>query len=59
MRFLINKIKDESGAVTVDWVILTAAVVGLSIGAITMLLGGQTEALADAAATRIAQENDF
>ena len=28
---------DESGAVTVDWVVLTAAVVILSIGAITAL----------------------
>ena len=33
-------ISDESGAVTVDWVVLTAAVVILSIGAITSLSGG-------------------
>ncbi|WP_339947741.1 pilus assembly protein [uncultured Albimonas sp.] len=33
-------ISDESGAVTVDWVVLTAAVVILSIGAITTLSGG-------------------
>lgn len=36
-----NKIRravlDESGAVTVDWVVLTAAVVILAIGAITAL----------------------
>ena len=31
---------DESGAVTVDWVVLTAAVVILAIGAITALDGG-------------------
>ena len=31
---------DESGAVTVDWVVLTAAVVILSIGAIASLSGG-------------------
>ena len=30
-------ISDESGAVTVDWVVLTAAVVILSIGAIAAL----------------------
>ena len=33
-------IRDESGAVTVDWVVLTAAVVILSIGAIAALDGG-------------------
>lgn len=32
-----NFISDESGAVTVDWVVLTAAVVLLSIGAITAM----------------------
>ncbi len=30
-------IADKSGAVTVDWVVLTAAVVVLSIGAISVL----------------------
>jgi len=30
-------IEDESGAVTVDWVVLTAAVVILAIGAISVL----------------------
>lgn len=38
---IISKIRavfaDESGAVTVDWVVLTAAVVILSIGAISAL----------------------
>jgi Flp pilus assembly pilin Flp len=33
-------IRDDSGAVTVDWVVLTAAVVILSIGAISALDGG-------------------
>ena len=33
-------ISDESGAVTVDWVVLTAAVVILSVGALTTLSGG-------------------
>jgi len=28
---------DESGAVTVDWVVLTAALVGLSIGVFTII----------------------
>lgn len=29
--------RDEDGAVTVDWVILTAAVVGLAAGAYTLI----------------------
>ena len=32
--------KDEDGAVTVDWVVLTAAVVGLGIAALTVIRGG-------------------
>ena len=31
---------DESGAVTVDWVVLTAAIVGLGIAVITSVSGG-------------------
>lgn len=33
---------DESGAVTVDWVVLTAAVVGLGTVAYTQISGGAT-----------------
>ena len=32
--------KDESGAVTVDWVVLTAAVVGLALGVLAVLRDG-------------------
>ncbi len=32
--------KDESGAVTVDWVVLTAAIVGLGIAVIAAVSGG-------------------
>lgn len=43
MKFL-NMIKtfsnDESGAVTVDWVVLTAAIVGLGIAVIYSVSGG-------------------
>ncbi|GAB4539913.1 MAG: hypothetical protein Tsb0024_10540 [Ruegeria sp.] len=34
--------KDESGAVTVDWVVLTAAVVGLGTVAYTQISSGAT-----------------
>jgi Flp pilus assembly pilin Flp len=33
----------ERGAVTIDWVVLTAALTGLSIAVASMLLGGATE----------------
>ena len=33
MKFIANFRNDEDGAVTVDWVVLTAAVVGLAVAA--------------------------
>ena len=33
IKFIKNFHKDEDGAVTVDWVVLTAAIVGLGIAA--------------------------
>lgn len=35
---------DESGAVTVDWVVLTAAIVGLGLLVISTIDGGITDA---------------
>ena len=32
--------KDEDGAVTVDWVVLTAAIVGLGIAVLAAVSGG-------------------
>lgn len=32
--------ENESGAVTVDWVVLTAALVGLAVGAMLTVRGG-------------------
>mgnify|MGYP001076774898 CR=1 FL=1 len=40
MKQLVNFTKDESGAVTVDWVVLTAAIVGIAIAVITLISGG-------------------
>ena len=37
IKFLNKFRKDEDGAVTVDWVVLTAAVVGLAIAALTSI----------------------
>lgn len=38
---------DESGAVTVDWVVLTAAIVGIAIAVITLISGGINSASED------------
>lgn len=41
---------DESGAVTVDWVVLTAAIVGLGIAVLTAVagsIGNVTDAIED------------
>lgn len=44
---MLNLIKtlraDEDGAVTVDWVVLTAAIVGLGIAVLTSVSGGANE----------------
>ncbi len=39
-----NFVSNESGAVTVDWVVLTAAIVGLGLAVMTVVSGG-TETL--------------
>ena len=39
--------RSESGAVTVDWVVLTAAAVGLAIAVLTQVASGATEMSAD------------
>ena len=44
---------DEDGAVTVDWVVLTAAVVALGIGAVSMI-----ETSTDKLVTKITKEVD-
>ena len=40
--FIKTFLNDEDGAVTVDWVVLTAAIVGLGIAAITAVSNGVT-----------------
>ncbi len=40
IKFFKNFRKDEVGAVTVDWVVLTAAVVGLAVAAYTSIETG-------------------
>ena len=40
INFIKNFRKDEDGAVTVDWVVLTAAIVGLGIAAVSTVSSG-------------------
>lgn len=40
MRVFYDFLQDEDGAVTVDWVVLTAAIVGLGVLVITTVAGG-------------------
>jgi len=45
MRLNLNKfVCAESGAVTVDWVVLTAAIVGIAIAVLTVVSGGLNSA---------------
>jgi len=44
MKRLLNFTKDESGAVTVDWVVLTAAIVGIALAVIALISAGVQDA---------------
>jgi len=56
MLKFINKFRrDEDGAVTVDWVVLTAAIVGLGIAVMTSV-GGGTTALGDTISDQLASQ---
>lgn len=52
IKFFKNFRKDEDGAVTVDWVVLTAAVVALAVVAYESI-GDNTKLLSDAVATEV------
>ncbi len=49
IKFIKNFRKDEVGAVTVDWVVLTAAVVGLAVAAYTSIETGASGLTANTA----------
>ena len=58
IKFIKNFRKDEDGAVTIDWVVLTAAIVGLAIAAFSAI-EGSTTTLIGAANTAVSGANDF
>lgn len=49
INFIKNFSNDEDGAVTVDWVVLTAAVVGLAVAAYGSIKDGAIALTADTA----------
>jgi Flp pilus assembly pilin Flp len=51
MNFFKNFNKDESGAVTVDWVVLTAAVVGLAVAAYSSIESGSKDLTSNTASS--------
>ncbi len=58
LHFLNRFREDQSGAVSVDWVVITAAVVGMSAVAF-FTVEDSSFALMDAAGGAVAAENDF
>lgn len=54
MNIFKNFAKDESGAVTVDWVVLTAAIVGLGL-AVMSIVGPAISTAASGVSTNIAK----
>ncbi len=51
MKLFTKFANDESGAVTVDWVVLTAAIVGIAVAVIALISAG-----VETAATEINDE---
>ena len=56
LNFIKNFRADEDGAVTVDWVVLTAAIVGLGIAVLGTVRGGAEDLATDIEADLIAME---
>jgi Flp pilus assembly pilin Flp len=57
-QFTKRFLKDENGAVTVDWVVLTAAVVGMS--AISFfVIEDNSNSLIESAASAVGDQDDF
>jgi len=52
MERLATFLRNEDGAVTVDWVVLTSAIVGLAI-AVMLSVGNSTKGLADKISSEI------
>ncbi|MDJ0637536.1 MAG: hypothetical protein QNJ20_01780 [Paracoccaceae bacterium] len=42
-KSLIEFARSEDGAVTVDWVVLTAAIIGMGMAIVALIAGGATD----------------
>ncbi|MGX9357026.1 hypothetical protein ACS3SW_18230 [Roseobacteraceae bacterium S113] len=58
LNFIKNFRSDENGAVTVDWVVLTAAVVGMAIAAYSAI-ETSADGLITAAGGAVTGQDDF
>ncbi len=56
-KFLNAFAKDEDGAVTVDWVVLTAAIVGIALGVVAVIRTSLGTASSNIAASLTAAVN--
>ena len=56
INFFKTFVKDEDGAVTVDWVVLTAAVVALGVAAVSTV-GGSIDTLAGKIKTEVSGQS--
>ena len=56
LNFIKNFANDESGAVTVDWVVLTAAIVGIGI-AVMGAVSGSVKTLGASIASEVAGQS--
>jgi Flp pilus assembly pilin Flp len=57
MKAILNfLLRNEEGAVTVDWVVLTGAIVGLSIGVISIMANGPVN-IGNAISTSLANQD--
>ncbi len=51
MKHVLKKFrKDETGAIAVDWIVLTAVIVGLAVGVIAVI-GASTDTAANSVVT--------
>ncbi len=55
-NFILNFVTQEDAAVTVDWVVLTAAIIGLGLAVIAVIAGGALDHSAGVGAYLSAQD---
>ena len=58
-HYLKGFLRDEDGAITVDWVVLTAAVVGLQVIVLVAMIRDSLVGLSDVSADTITQYNTY